>query len=97
MILVVSQKNGPHGLLLVITDKEIFGQIFTDGKKQLDLTKKFFEGEEMEKARVEDLCATARDIIFTGKQAVALGVERDLIDATQILWVQDIPHAQVAH
>ena len=46
MKFIVSQKNGPHGLLIVITDKDIIGKLFSEGKLQLDLTKEFFEGLE---------------------------------------------------
>ncbi len=94
MIFVVAQKQGPHGLLLVVTDKDILGKVFTEGKKQLDLTKRFYEGEEMDKEEVKKLLEQARDVHLTGKQAVALAVELDLIEARMILWVEGVPHAE---
>ena len=31
----------------------------------------------------------------TGKEAVALGVELDVVETKKILWVQGVPHAEV--
>tara|TARA_Y100000310_G_scaffold4494_1_gene5409 strand:+ start:215 stop:514 length:300 start_codon:yes stop_codon:yes gene_type:complete len=94
MVLIVSEKEGPNGLLLVITDKDILGKRFTEGKIQLDLTSNFYKGEEKEKEEVKEELEKARDIHLTGKEAVALGVELDLINNENILWVQGIPHAE---
>lgn len=95
MVFVVSQKQGPHGLLLVITDKEIMGKVFEEGKVQLDLSKEFYKGVDMEREDTKKLLTKARTLHFTGKEAVALGVEQNLIDSNKILWVQDTPHAEV--
>ena len=52
MVFIVSKKEGPNGLLLVVTDKEIIGKQFTEEKLQLDLSKEFYQGEEMEKEKI---------------------------------------------
>ena len=96
MALVVAEKGGAHGLLLVVTDSDIIGTLFEEKKIQLDLRSPFYLGEERSKEEIKRLIALARDIVFTGKEAVALGVELDLIDPQKILYVQNVPHAQVA-
>ncbi|MBI4152436.1 DUF424 family protein [Candidatus Woesearchaeota archaeon] len=96
MALVVAEKEGTHGLLLVVTDSKIIGTLFEEKKKQLDLRSPFYQGKERSKEEIKQLIVTARDIVFTGKEAVALGVELDLVDPQKILYVQNVPHAQVA-
>ena len=96
MVLIVSEKQGPHGLLLVITDKGILGNVFEEGRKQLDLRKEFYKGEEKSKEQIKIMCSGARDVHLTGKEAVALGVELGLVDAERILWVKGVPHAEAA-
>ncbi len=96
MVLIVAEKKGPHGVLLVVTDKDILGKIFSEGNVQLDLTKQFYEGKERSAEEIAQLFGKARDIHFTGKEAVALGVEKDLIDSDRILYVEGVPHAEVA-
>jgi len=95
MSLIVAKKNNSGDLLLVITDEDLLGQRFEEGKLQLDLTKQFYEGERKSKEEVVKLFAEARHIHLTGKEAVALGIEKDLILAKRILWIKGIPHAEV--
>ncbi|MBI1968979.1 DUF424 family protein [Candidatus Woesearchaeota archaeon] len=94
MAFIVAKKETPRGLLLVVTDKAVFGKVFTDGNVQLDLTNSFYKGEEMEKADVEKLFPEARYVHLTGQEAVHLGVERGLVDERSILTVQKVPHAE---
>ncbi|MBS3169642.1 DUF424 family protein [Candidatus Woesearchaeota archaeon] len=96
MALVVAEKEGAHGLLLVVTDSNIIGTLFEEKKTQLDLRSPFYRGKEKSKEEVKQLIALARDLVFTGKEAVALGVELDLVDPQKILYVHNVPHAQVA-
>lgn len=95
MTFIVSEKNTPNGLLLVVTDKIIMGEIFEEGKLQLDLTKKFYAGEEKNKEEVKELITKSRHIHFTGKEAVNLGIELNLINSNKIILVQNMPHAEV--
>lgn len=95
MVLVVAEKQGPHGLLLVITDKDILGKSFADEKAQLDLSKAFYQGTERSTEDIKKIIHAARHLHLTGKEAVALGVELDVVDAKKILWVEGVPHAEV--
>ncbi|MFH1276663.1 MAG: DUF424 family protein [Candidatus Woesearchaeota archaeon] len=92
---MVSKKSGPNGLLLIVTDKDILGKTFIEGNKQLDLTKVFYQGEEMDKEQVLKLFTQARDIHLTGKYSVGLGVETNYVDPNHILYVDKVPHAEV--
>jgi len=95
MEFIVSKKNSTNGSLLIITDKEILGKTFEEGKLQLDLSKDFYKGEEKSKEEVKKLIDTSTHLHFTGKESVAIGIEKDLIDSNKILYVQNIPHAEV--
>ncbi len=95
MEFVVAERPGPHGLLLVITDKDILGKLFEEGRIQLDLRKEFYQGDVREKEEVKKRMLQSRHLHLTGKGAVALGIELDLIRKGRILWVQGTPHAQV--
>ena len=95
MNFIVAKKNAPEGLILVITDKEIFGKVFEEGNKQLDLTKEYYLGEEMSKDEVKKLIKIARHIVLTGKESVAVGIEMGLFLSESILYVEKVPHAQV--
>ncbi len=94
MEFVVAKKQNIHGLLLIVTDKELLGKLFEEGKVQIDLRKEFYQGEIKKQEEVKELMKQARHLHLTGKAAIALGIELGLVDGGRILWVQGIPHAQ---
>ena len=55
MTLIVNVKESSTGVLLIVTDKEILGKKFEEGKKQLDLTSDFYKGEEKSKEEVKKM------------------------------------------
>jgi hypothetical protein len=95
MIFTISEKQGPNGLLLVITDSDILGKIFEEGNKQLDLTAEFYSGVEKSREEVVEILDKAQDIHATGTHSVGLLVELDMIDSKNILYVDNTPHAQI--
>jgi len=95
MEFIVSEKNSSGRLLLVISDKEVIGKIFTEGRKQLDLTKEFYQGDKREVEYVLQKLEEVYIAHFTGKNAVALGIKLGLVDKDKILVVDNIPHAEV--
>ena len=92
---IVSEKKTLHGLLLVITDLEIIGKKFDQGKLQLDLTKEFYKGQQKSAEEAKELLSRARYIHFTGEQAILLGLRAELIDKEKILRIANIPHAEI--
>ncbi len=95
MKFIVAAKKSEHGILLVITDKEIIGKKFEQGKLQLDLASVFYKGEEKDEQEVKIMIPTARHLHLTGKNAVRLAENLWLIKKEKILIVKDIPHAEV--
>ena len=95
MHFIVTEKNSTHGLLLVITDEDILGKKFEEGKRQLDMTAKFYKGEKKTKEEVKKLIPKARHLHLTGKHIIAVAIELDLMHVQKILWVNKVPHAQV--
>ena len=92
---IVSEKKGPHGKLLIVTDCEIIGQKFEEGKLQIDLTQKFYQGEERSEEEVKQIVKGAQHLHLTGKNAVALGISLELIESDKIIYIKNIPHAEM--
>ena len=92
---IVSERNSGNGLLIVVTDSEIIGKKFEEGNLQLDLTKKFYQGEEKSEEDVEKLISKARHVHLTGNNSVNLGRKLGIIGEGKILVIQGVPHAEV--
>lgn len=93
---IVAEKESTQGLLLIITDEDILGKKFEKGKKQLDLAAKFYRGEKKNKEEVKKLIPKARHLHLTGKHIVAMAIEMNVVNPKYILWIKNVPHAQVA-
>ena len=94
MKFIVAEKESVHGVLLVITDKNIMGKKFEEGQLQLDLTKDFYQGEEKMKEELAPLFLKARHLHLTGNDAVTLAVQLNYVIPERILRIGSIPHAQ---
>lgn len=95
MTFIVSEKSAPNGMILVITDKEILGKVFEEGKKVLDLRAKFYLGEEKSVDEVLALAENAYIFHLTGIKAVGLGLKEKWIEKGKVLVVKGIQHAEV--
>lgn len=92
---LVKVHQGPHGEVLVISDKELVGKKFEEGKLQLDLSKEFYSGEEMNEEGVRELVKGAYVLHLTGKRTIDFFLELGLIDEEIVLVVSGVPHAEV--
>ena len=95
MTFIVSEKSAPNGMILVITDKEIMGKVFEEGKKVLDMSAKFYLGEEKSVGEVLAMAENAYIFHLTGIKAVGLGLKEKWIEKGKVLVVKGIPHAEV--
>ncbi|MDP3697974.1 MAG: DUF424 family protein [Nanoarchaeota archaeon] len=92
---IVAKKQSQFGMLVVVTDADIVGKKFEEDRLQLDLTKKFYQGEPKTKEEVKQIMMTARHLHLTGKGAVAIGVEMELVDPKKIIFIDNVPHAEI--
>ena len=67
MNFIVAQKQGPHGIILIVTDKDLIGHLFSEGNKQLDLTKEFYHGEEKNKEQEDDKGMPFKPVFYLNK------------------------------
>ncbi len=86
-----------YRLVVAVCDSNIYGQMFEEGDKQIDLTGDFFKGEDKSlietRQILEDAVKEDATFNFVGKEACALAVELELIDEEHILKIQDVPVA----
>ena len=92
---IIAKKRTSQGLLLIITDVEIIGKKFEQGKLQLDLTSDFYKGEKKNLLETRLMLQEAKYVHLTGQNAVKLGIGEKLIDLQRVLYVNGIPHAEV--
>lgn len=85
----------PEGRIIVaVCDTELIGKKFSDGDVQLDLTTGFYQCEELEEEEIGDLVRNAYIVNLVGEKSVALGLKEGVIEESNIIRIQNIPHAE---
>ena len=83
-------------ILVSVVDSDLIGKKFEEGVIQLDLTVDFYKGTERTGEETGDLIRNADMVNLVGKDAIALGIQEQVIDPSQIKHVQGIPFASGA-
>ena len=94
MISIKMYKQGDD-LVIGACDEELLGKRFSEGKLQIDVTKKFYEGERITLKTLERFLLDATIANLVGKQTVDCAIRLGLVDPDCILKIKGIPHAQV--
>ncbi len=91
-----------HRDTVAIADKELIGKQFFEGKKQLDVKKSFYAGEnskEMTEEEVKEIIIdwSREDATFNivGEKSVSLATEMNLISEEGIGKIDGIPYSLI--
>jgi len=76
-------------------DEELLGKKFIDGKFQIDVSKKFYDGDRIDKKTLESYLLDATIANLVGKETVKCAIKLGLIDPSCILKIKGVPHAQM--
>ncbi|RME55065.1 DUF424 family protein [Candidatus Woesearchaeota archaeon] len=91
MILVKMHKDG----VLALCDENLVGKKIEHDLLQLDVTERFYKGEEKSKEEILTLAEDAATINIVGEEAVKFAIDNKIVDEGQIIYIGDVPHAQV--
>ena len=88
-----------YRFVVSICDKELLGKKFIDGKRQLDLTGEFFNGEEIDTTEVSEkvLKLVEEDATFNvvGEKSVKILKDLKIIKESGVLEISGVPFALV--
>jgi uncharacterized protein len=76
-------------------DEHLLGKKFRKGKLQIDVAKRFYDGERIDKKTLESFLRDATIANLVGKETVTCAINLGLVDPQCILKIKGIPHAQI--
>ena len=92
---IVAQHSSEGRLVLAVCDSEIHGKMLEKKDVALDLSARFYKGEEMDEIDVEKLMLHSYTIHAVGKNAVAIMIKLNLGDKEDVKRVAGVPHLQI--
>jgi len=94
MSVIVSVHKKDGRTVVAVCDKDLLGNVFEEGKKQLDLSGDFYRGDELDYQEAGDLVRNADIINLVGKESVDIGLDEAVIEPENIITIDGIPSAQ---
>ncbi|MFW6120877.1 MAG: DUF424 domain-containing protein [Petrotogales bacterium] len=82
-------------LVIGACDEHLLGKRFVQGKFQIDVSKKFYEGQRIDIETLAKYLLDATIANLVGKHAVNCAIKLGLVNPDNILKINGIPHAQM--
>ncbi len=79
--------------ILAIADKDLIGKTFEEGKRYLEVTERFYKGEEKTEEEIIQAMKDSSNINLVGEKAIALGIKAGIITEDSVIKIKGIPHA----
>jgi hypothetical protein len=84
-------------IVVALADKDLVGQKFFEGKKQLDVKESFYKGEEMPVEKLKETLHKLKeeDATFNivGEKSIELAIREGLIEKENVLTIDKIPYS----
>ena len=94
MIRITVYKTG-HDVLIGACDEQLLGKTFSEGEYYLHVSKKFYGANRISTQALQHYLKEATIANLVGEKAVQCAIQLGLVDASNVLTIQGIPHAQM--
>ena len=94
MILVKIHKSG-DSYIVCLCDSDLVGKKFSEGNLSLEVSKRFYEGKEMEKDKIIKILNDCNNLNIVGKESIKFALKCKKINKRSIIKIKNIPHAMV--
>ncbi len=88
-------RTGDGRKITCVTDGDLLGRKFEEGKRQLDFSAPYYAGEGKPKDLIEKHIISSYMVVFSGHSSIKLGLDLSIIDEAHILSIKGVPQAQV--
>ena len=84
-------------MLVAVCDAEILGKTLKGGKAPFIVSERFYKGVLCDLAEALEAMGKATIVNMVGKKIVKAAIEKSLVQESAIIYLGDIPHAQIVH
>ncbi len=92
--MIVRVHPTPRGKLIALCDSGLLGKVFEEGDVRLDLSSRFYAGEEMGREEVFLILGDCYLVNAVGGESVEVLISKGLVDEKNVLEIEGIPYAQ---
>ena len=81
--------------IISIADTDLVGKEFEEGEKYLQISKSFYEGEEISGEEVLKLLGDASSVNVVGEESINFCIKNKIVEESHVLKIKKIPYAIV--
>ena len=83
--------------LVAVCDADILGKTLEGGRVPFTVSERFYKGALCDLAEALEAMGKASIVNMVGKRIVEAAIECNLIQEAGIIYLGDVPHAQIVH
>jgi hypothetical protein len=83
--------------LVAVCDADILGKTLEGGRVPFNVSERFYKGTLCDIAEAIEAMGKATIVNMVGKRIVEAAIECNLIQEAGIIYIGDVPHAQIVH
>jgi hypothetical protein len=84
-------------VLIAVCDADILGKTLEGGRVPFKVSEQFYKGTLCDLAEAIEAMGKASIVNMVGKRIVEAAIECKLIQEAGIIYIGDVPHAQIVH
>lgn len=90
MILLKLHKNG-NSEVVSLCDSNLIGKTFEEGKLHIEISERFYKGEELPKEKVIMVLKSCNNANIVGEKSIKLALDNNIIEKESIIKIKKIP------
>ena len=84
-------------VLVAVCDADILGKTLEGGRVPFTVSERFYKGALCDLAEALEAMGKASIVNMVGKRIVEAAIECNLVQEAGIIYLGDVPHAQIVH
>jgi len=91
----IKEYHSGSGLLVAVCDRDLLGKSFEEGALSLNISERFYKGEEATEGDVIASLQRATIANLVGERTIKCAIDNDFIEEACVIFVDGVPHAQM--
>lgn len=80
--------------VVALCDKDLIGETLKEKNLQLNVSERFYKGEELSEDKIIGIIKSTPNINIVGKKSIKLALRVGIISKESIIKIKGVPHAQ---
>ena len=80
--------------VVAVCDSNLIGKRFEEDDLQLDITERFYKGQEISEDELINILKNSENINVVGEESIKAAIKSGMISENNIIRIKGIPHAQ---